>query len=147
MLYPAIGLVHGWKSWTWISLMPPVPLIFLFKIWIVRSCEAQFRFYIPSPQEIAQTKVHSDSGAEGKLEKRFGHPALHADLFTPMVHAKMLHLLPQVYTGKLSNQKTALDEYGGQKLNAAVTSDGVRIAAVEQVPTFFFLSSLPFSVY
>lgn len=79
-------------------------------------------------------KVHTERGdvKGNRLEKRFGHPALHADLFTPMLHAKMMPLLSQVYGGSLGKEQTKLDEYGGQKMEAHVVNGGVKIAAIEQ---------------
>jgi hypothetical protein len=68
-----------------------------------------------------------------RLEKRFGHPALYADLFTPMLHAKMVPLLAEVYKGRLGEStKAKLDEYGGQRLSAQIVEGGVKIAAIDQ---------------
>lgn len=50
-----------------------------------------------------------------------------------MLHAKMMHLLPMVYKGNLANDKAKLNEYGGQSMDARITADGLKIAAVEQV--------------
>jgi len=93
-----------------------------------------FRHFIPTQEEINAAKVHSERGdAKGnRLEKRFGHPALIAELFTPMLHAKMMSLLPQVYQGKISNDQAKLDEYGGQKMAAQIVPGGIKIAAIDQ---------------
>lgn len=92
-----------------------------------------FRYYVPDELEIAQSKVHSDSAdAKGnRLEKRFGHPALHAELYTPMVHANMVSLLPQVYHGRLSEEMAGLQEFGNQKLSTTIAPGGLKIAGVE----------------
>lgn len=86
-------------------------------------------------------KVHSErADARGnRLEKRFGHPALHADLFTPMLHAKMMPLLSQVYRGKIGRDQAKLDEYGGQKMEAHLVEGGIKIAAIDQVRTLCYL--------
>lgn len=80
--------------------------------------------------------MHSGRGdVKGhRLENRFGHPALHAELFTPMLHADMLPLLRGVYGGAVTEDKTTtkLKEYGGQRVDAQVI-DGLKIAAVAQV--------------
>lgn len=55
------------------------------------------------------------------------------DLFTPMLHAKMMPLLSQVYQGRLGKDEAKMDEYGGQKLEAQVIPGGIKIAAVSQV--------------
>jgi len=68
-----------------------------------------------------------------RLEKRFGHPALHAELFTPMLHKNMMPLLSEVYQGKIGKEKARLDEYGGQQMEAQVVPGGIKIAAIDQV--------------
>lgn len=78
--------------------------------------------------------MHSErADARGnRLEKRFGHPALTAELFTPMLHAKMMPLLREVYKGRIEGkEQKPLDEYGGQKMEAQVV-EGIRIAAINQ---------------
>ena len=93
---------------------------------------------MPTEDELKLAKVHSErADVKGqRLEHRFGHPALHVELFTPMLHAKMMPLLSQVYKGKISEDKAKLNEYGGANLDAQVV-EGIKIAAIEQVrPTF-----------
>ena len=118
----------------WLSTVPPILFVVAFKIWLDRTFYNKFMYYIPSETELRQAKIHSsradDSGK--RLGKRFGHPALHAELFTPMLHAKMMHLLSDVYKGKIGSDKTRLDEYGGQKMDAQVVEGGLRIAGIEQ---------------
>ena len=105
-----------------------------FKIHITRTFLPAFQYYIPTDEELRQAAVHSkrSDNLNNKLEKRFGHPALHQDLFTPMVHANMTHLLAEVFDGKIGSTKTALDDFGGNKVDAAVVG-GVRIAGIEEV--------------
>lgn len=90
---------------------------------------------MPTEEEIRLAKVHSERADNrgNRLEKRFGHPALVADLFTPMLHAKMMPLLSQVYHGKLGRDEAKLNEYGGQKLEAQIVEGGIKIAAISQV--------------
>ncbi|KAJ7350488.1 hypothetical protein DFH08DRAFT_695445 [Mycena albidolilacea] len=128
-----IGLQYGFKSFTWISTLPPILFIAVFKIYIDRSFDSAFRYYIPTPEELDAAKIHSEraDARANKLEKRFGHPALHADLFTPMLHANMMGLLSQVYQGKISREHAKLGEYGGQKMDAQVVQ-GIKIAAIDQ---------------
>lgn len=49
-----------------------------------------------------------------------------------MVHANTSHLLPEVYSGKIENDREALGEYGGQKMDTHVVQ-GIKIATVDQV--------------
>jgi hypothetical protein len=129
-----IGLQYGWRSFAWISAIPPILIVFGFKVFLNRKFSDDFRYYKPTEEELRQAKVHSEhADHKGKrLGKRFGHPALHADLFTPMLHAKMMPLLTQVYQGKISNDHVKMDEYGGQKMNAQIVPGGIRIAAIDQ---------------
>jgi hypothetical protein len=128
-----IGLQLGFKTFYWVATLPPIVLVLVFKAFIDRRFLNSFKYHIPSQDEIAQAKVHSQrsDANRNRLEKRFGHPALNAELFTPMVHANMAHLLPQVYSGKIETDKTRLGEYGGQKVEAQVVQ-GIRIAAINQ---------------
>lgn len=86
-------------------------------------------------------KVHSEraDNKANKLEKRFGHPALHAELFTPMLHKNMMPLLSQVYQGKIGKDHAKLDEYGGQQMEAQIVPGGIKIAAIDQVCFVFIL--------
>ncbi|KAG2159151.1 uncharacterized protein EDB93DRAFT_1118427 [Suillus bovinus] len=129
-----IGLQYGFKSFMWLTTVPPILFIVIFKFQLDRTFYNNFLYYMPSETELRDAKVHSSrSDISGKgLEKRFGHPALHADLFTPMLHARMMPLLGDVYKGKIGSDKAKLDEYGGQKLDAQVIEGGLRIAAIEQ---------------
>ncbi|KAF7362238.1 DUF221-domain-containing protein [Mycena venus] len=128
-----IGLQYGWKTYTWVSTLPPIFMIAGFKVYIDRSFDSAFRYYIPTPEELEAAKIHSEraDARANKLEKRFGHPALHADLFTPMLHANMMGLLSQVYQGKIARDQAKLGEYGGQKMEAQVVQ-GIKIAAIDQ---------------
>ncbi|KAJ7496910.1 hypothetical protein FB451DRAFT_1209236 [Mycena latifolia] len=127
-----IGLQYGFKSFTWVATLPPMLIIAGFKIYISRVFDSAFRYYIPTPEELAAAKIHSEraDAKANKLEKRFGHPALHADLFTPMLHANMMGLLGQVYQGKIGRDQAKLNEYGGQKMEAQVVQ-GIKIAAID----------------
>lgn len=106
----------------------------IFKKYLTVTFDQQFRYYLPTEESIRKSQVHSaNADNQGhRLEKRFGHPALYADLFTPMVHAKMVHLLPQVYSGNIGQSSAQLDEYDGKKMEAQVLPGGIKIAGIEQ---------------
>lgn len=125
----------GWRSWYWISALPPILIVVLFKVIFLRKFTNEFRWWIPSPNEIAASKVHSERADSkgGRLASRFGHPALHSDLFTPMLHAKMMPLLSQVYHGRLGTETKAMAEYSGQKMEAQIAPGGIRIAGISEV--------------
>lgn len=128
-----IGLQLGFRTFYWVATLPPIVFVLVFKAFIDRRFLNEFKYHIPSQDELAQAKVHSQrsDNNRNRLEKRFGHPALYSDLFTPMVHANMAHLLPQVYSGKIESDKTRLGEYGGQKVEAQLVQ-GIKIAAIDQ---------------
>lgn len=134
-IFIAIGLQYGFRSLQWLITVPPIIIVLVFKVYTTRVFDSKFRYYIPTEEELQAAKVHSErADAKGnRLEKRFGHPALHAELFTPMLHAKMMPLLSQVYSGKIGREQAKLDEYGGQKMEAQVVGDGIKIAAIDQV--------------
>ncbi|KAF9071637.1 hypothetical protein BDP27DRAFT_1218654 [Rhodocollybia butyracea] len=128
-----IGLQYGFKTLYWISTIPPIFMIGIFKVYLSRTFSKEFRFYTPTDEELRAAKVHSSKADQkgNRLQARFGHPALHAELFTPMLHAKMMPLLSQVYRGRIGKDEAKLDEYGGQKMEAQVV-EGIKIAAIEQ---------------
>jgi calcium permeable stress-gated cation channel len=110
-------------------------MVIAYKIYINRAYNRHFKYFKPTDEEIRCAYVHSE-GADNtghRLERRFGHPALHMELFTPMLHSKMMPLLSEVYKGRLNYEKATLNEYGGQKLDAQLVSGGIKIAAVDQV--------------
>ncbi|TDL23029.1 DUF221-domain-containing protein [Rickenella mellea] len=124
-----IGLQRGFKSFEWVSCIPPILIIAIFKGYIDRQFNKPFRYFTPTEAEIGKAIVHSSDARGNRLEKRFGHPALHSDLFTPMLHAKMMPLLREVYHGRIESDKGML---GGQRTSAQIIPGGIKIAAVSQ---------------
>jgi hypothetical protein len=129
-----MGLQYGWKSFAWVAGIPPFIMVILFKVYINRVFARPFRYYVPTESELRNARVHSERGdvKGNRLEKRFGHPALHAELFTPLLHANMMPLLAQIYSGRLGSEQTKLGEYGGQQMDARVLPGGIRIAGINQ---------------
>ncbi|KAG8949222.1 hypothetical protein FRC03_000411, partial [Tulasnella sp. 419] len=125
-----IGLQTGWTTYKWVMGLPPAVIVICFKIFI-RRYDNQFRYFIPSDSDIATAKVHSMDNV-GRLEKRFGHPALHEELFTPHVHSNMMPLLSQVYHGRLDQSSARLAEYHGAKMEAQIAPGGIKIAGIAQ---------------
>ncbi|CAE6492579.1 unnamed protein product [Rhizoctonia solani] len=127
-----IGLQRGWRSYVWTSTLPPTVLTILFKIWMRMTLDKQFRHFVPEEDEIARTRVHKQDAKTGRLEARFGHPSLHTELFTPMVHSNMTRLLEQVYQGRMAKDQTRMEEYGGKKVDVAVLPSGLKFASVAE---------------
>jgi len=120
-----IGLQFGFRTLLWLSAVPPIFITFAFKIYINRTYLPAFTYFTPTEEEIRVAKVYSVrvDAQNNSLEKRFGHPALHAELFTPMLHKNMIPLLSEVYHGKVSSDHSKLDEYGGLKIAAIDQND------------------------
>lgn len=133
--FAAIGLQFGFKTFRWISTIPPMFVVVAFKIYINRTYHPAFYYFNPTQEEINEAKIHSEraDAKNNKLEKRFGHPALHTELFTPMLHKNMMPLLSEVYQGRIGSDHAKLDEYGGQSMEAQVLPGGIKIAAIDQV--------------
>uniref|UniRef100_A0A8H7Y363 DUF221-domain-containing protein n=1 Tax=Psilocybe cubensis TaxID=181762 RepID=A0A8H7Y363_PSICU len=142
------ALFMGAVGFVFAPLAPLVPLaaaiVFWMNSWVykyqlmfvyVSKVESGgFRYFTPTQEEINLAKVYSErADAKGnKLQKRFGHPALHAELFTPMLHKNMMPLLSEVYQGKIGNDSAKLGEYGGQTMEAQIVAGGIKIAAIDQ---------------
>ncbi|TFY80097.1 hypothetical protein EWM64_g3912 [Hericium alpestre] len=129
-----IGLQYGWRSFAWVATIPAFIFVIFFKMYLDRTFERRFRYFVPTEDELRHATKHTSKGdiKGNRLSKRFGHPALHAELFTPMLHAKMMPLLSEVYRGKISQEQTKMEEYGGQQMDAQVLPGGLRIAAIHQ---------------
>ncbi|GJE91360.1 hypothetical protein PsYK624_075090 [Phanerochaete sordida] len=125
-----MGFHFGFMSFYWIAPIPPVFMILAFKIYCTRTYNPEFNFYIPTEEELrmAHAQAHRGENASSRLGKRFGHPALHQELFTPMVHASMTALLREVYKGKLSKDNK-LGEYAGSTVDIA---GGIKFSGIEQ---------------
>jgi hypothetical protein len=110
--------------------IPPILMIIIFKIYMNRKFNKNFYYYLPNEEELRTAQVHSTRSdtVKQKLQLRFGHPSLHAELFTPMVHADQMHLLRQVYAGKIEET-----EEGKTKDANVQVLGGLRIAAIQQV--------------
>ncbi|PWN37890.1 DUF221-domain-containing protein [Meira miltonrushii] len=108
---------------------PPIVLVLAFKVYCRNRFDNMYDWYIPDPSEMAKTHVHQGDQRHHRLQRRFGHPSLHQKLFTPLVHARVKHLLPQVYHGRLEH--SGMVDVAGRKLEAEEVVGGLKIAAVE----------------
>lgn len=112
-----------------IAALPPIVMLVAFKIYCRRTFDSRFDWYIPNEAEIAASKIHGGDARHNRLQRRFGHPTLNSKLFTPMVHAKVKHLLPQVYKGRLDTGVAMVD---GRKVETEQVAGGLKIAAIEE---------------
>lgn len=105
---------------------------------------SNFLHYTPTEDELKNATTHSEQQDNGshQLEKRFGHPSLHADLFTPMLYANMIPLLKEVYTGEIDDTFAKLHDFGGEERHAQVVPGGVMFTGVELVRCSFNIPQL-----
>ncbi|KXN85288.1 hypothetical protein AN958_11388 [Leucoagaricus sp. SymC.cos] len=98
-----IGLRFNFALKETLITVPSVLMIFIFKLYISRTYLRRFRYFIPQrPEEFTSIASYTEKAdtMNDKFLRRFGHPALHAELFTPMLHQKMMPLLKEVYKGR-----------------------------------------------
>lgn len=112
-----------------IAAAPPILMLIAFKIYCRVTFDSRFDWFLPNEAEMAASKIHGGDARHNRLQRRFGHPTLHSKLFTPMVHAKVKHLLPQVYKGRIEAGVATVD---GRKVETEQVTGGLKIAAVEE---------------
>ncbi|KAJ6593515.1 hypothetical protein B0H19DRAFT_916940 [Mycena capillaripes] len=130
-LMQCLMILSDFRSVKMIVAIPPILMIIVFKIYMNRKFNKNFYYYLPNEEELRTAHVHSThiDAARHRLQNRFGHPSLHAELFTPMVHADQMELLRQVYGGKIDENAA---ESKVRDLKVEVLG-GLRIAAIQQV--------------
>ncbi|KAJ6589821.1 hypothetical protein DFH09DRAFT_908778 [Mycena vulgaris] len=138
-LMQCLMVLSNFRSIKMILAVPPILMIIVFKIYMNSKFNKNFHYYLPDEEELRAAHVHSIRAdtVKQKLQNRFGHPSLHAELFTPMVHADQMHLLRQVYGGKIEE-----DTHEGKARQSNVeVLDGLRITAVQQVSRNVYLNA------
>jgi hypothetical protein len=95
----ATGLIR--ERWLdCVAAAPPLLVWIGFKIWMSRTAEQEFRYYVPTPEEQEAERYRHENEKRtrhSEMEKRFLHPALQADkLFTVMVHKEQEQLAREV---------------------------------------------------
>lgn len=84
-----------------IATLPPLAVVVAFKFFLKSTFDSRFTWYIPTGAEFSEGHKHHADARKNRLMKRFGHPALHAELFTPMIHKDHQRLLSEVYRGRI----------------------------------------------
>ncbi|KAJ7686478.1 hypothetical protein B0H17DRAFT_1136815 [Mycena rosella] len=125
-----VGLQLSFRSVKIALAIPLILRIIVFKIFMDRKFNKNFHYYLPDTEELHAAHVHSTcvDTVKQKLQNRFGHPSLHPELFTPMVHADQMYLLRQVYGCKIEE---GTDDGKTCESNVEVL-DGLRITAIRQ---------------
>ncbi|KAF9485981.1 DUF221-domain-containing protein [Pholiota conissans] len=104
VIFITIALQVQFKSLQFLATIPPLLFMLIFKYYIKKRFSNDFEYYVPLHTELSRSIVYSEDVdvGENKLEQRYEHPVLHANLFSPMVHANMMPLLRRIYKGKQS---------------------------------------------
>ncbi|KAJ3575057.1 hypothetical protein NP233_g1358 [Leucocoprinus birnbaumii] len=107
---------------------PAIIITIMFKLHINRSYLPRFRYFTPPDSDPASHIHYQDSGdiMGAKLTRRFGHPAEHSELFAPMVHRNMMHLLREVYKGRVEEeeQRPFIQHQGSYESSFSARSPG-----------------------
>jgi hypothetical protein len=96
-----VGSINSIGNGNMLYAMIPLPfLLFGFKWYCKRAFDDKLLYYSTEPY----SDVEGDEGSvtlrpkrNDRVAVRFGHPALYKKLITPMVHAKSVHLLREIY--------------------------------------------------
>jgi hypothetical protein len=104
----ATGLIR--RHWVdCLSAVPPIIIILAFKFYLTRTAEAQFKYFIPTPEEIERERhiaLNRDRTHHSEMEKSFLHPALQEDeLYTVMVHKSQERLARELLSAYGSSGK------------------------------------------
>jgi hypothetical protein len=98
-----IGSINSIENGTMLYAMIPLPfLLAAFKWYLKRNFDDKLTYYSTIP--FSDLEGHGDDISKprknDRVGVRFGHPALWKRLITPMVHAKSVHLLREIYGNK-----------------------------------------------
>ncbi|KAH9444459.1 hypothetical protein Pst134EB_024724 [Puccinia striiformis f. sp. tritici] len=107
-----IGLQLGWFKA--IATLPPFAVVIAFKFFLKSTFDSKFTWYIPTGAEFSQVHQHNADARKNRLMKRFGHPALHAELFKPMIHKDHQLLLAEIYRGRIGDPSEGAKKSAGR---------------------------------
>ena len=100
-------VIKAQGTWTMVAVMAPLPLLLIgFKVYCAKAFDDQNEFYtkatLKDPEHLADAghKTHRND----RVATKFGHPALYARLWTPMVHAKAQHVVGDLLRGRLNQE-------------------------------------------
>ena len=121
----SLGLLMSWDSGNWAGAIPPMIGVIVFKYVLNHKFSKIFDYYLPDSEEAATSKVHNQKSdvKHGRLAKRFGHSALHAELFNVLVHDKHVHLLEEVLPESVRRAHDFKED---------ILSDGLKFEAITE---------------
>lgn len=134
----AVGLQIEFKSLQLVAATPPLAFTLLFKHYLKQRFSNDFEYYLPRHEEITRAMLYSDQAdmAERKLETRYDHPVLDANLFTPLVHAKDMPVLHRLLKGKNKEMNLARETETISVSTKSMREDdasGVHLTPVDEV--------------
>lgn len=105
-------------TWGMVFAMIPLPILMIaFKFYCARTFDDQMTYYtkatLKDPSSLAEAGQKARRGND-RVASRFGHPALHKKLMTPMVHAKAQHAVSQLYNGPLHHSSSSPSADGAE---------------------------------
>ncbi|KAL7420784.1 hypothetical protein Q5752_004736 [Cryptotrichosporon argae] len=117
-----------------IAAAPPIVLMLVFKVYMSKTAEYQFRYYQPTSEEAQaeRNRSHNEKRTRhAEMERRFLHPALqHDKLFTIMVHKSQEALAREVlsaypwFAGKHEHDGVGIKAVREENLEYDPTRDG-----------------------
>ncbi|KAJ3514492.1 hypothetical protein NLJ89_g2352 [Agrocybe chaxingu] len=140
MMIFTIGLQDQFETLQFLAAIPPFPATLLFKYYITKRFADDFQYFTPRHEDLTRAIIHSEDSDQGgnKLEQRYTHPCLQTELFCPMVHAKALPLLRQMYKGKFKHDQRILTRSVEQKfrkredVDSEEVLEGITFAPVDE---------------
>jgi hypothetical protein len=96
-----VGSINSVGNGNMLYAMIPLPfLLFAFKWYCKRAFDEKLVYYSIEPFSDVEVSERSEvllPKRKDRVAVRFGHPALYKKLITPLVHAKSVHLLKEIY--------------------------------------------------
>lgn len=100
-------VIKAQGTWTMVAVIAPLPLLLIgFKFYCAKTFDDQNEFYtkatLKDPERM--TDAGHRTHRNDRVSTKFGHPALYAKLWTPMVHAKAQHVVGDLLRGRLNQE-------------------------------------------
>lgn len=104
-----VGLLQNWiKS---IVCIPPILFVIAFMLFCHYKLEPKFHWYIPGPITAGKMKQFVRHSEYQKLERQFGNPFLHQPLSRPVVNARYMDMVREIYNGPVISSKYTAEDF------------------------------------
>jgi hypothetical protein len=117
-------VVKARGTWMMVYALAPLPFLMLgFKWYCARTFDDDCQYYNRGTLKDLEGMAAAKKGKKSDhISVRFGHPALYKPLPTPMVHAKAVDALKQIYRGRLGSTAGDTGEYSDIAMQSMSTS-------------------------